>query len=369
MIDQAKLAIDVSALPIDVAELVRGMDLLFSDADQPPLPLAAQGMGTRSLSALLIFRAYVRSVLGNAGGAGTLSVAAFEEPEAHLHPQAQRSVLGLIERVPGQRLLSTHSPYVAGIADVFDIRVCRRDGGGTSVAWIAEQDASGNPTFTSQELSNLRRFVQLRHGEILFARAVGLYEGDTEDAALRIFANAHWTNGPDAVGVSLVNVGGAGNYKHIVIALEHLRIPWVIFSDGDQAGRRGLAAAGQALGRALDEHSPEIVLLPDSQDFEAYILANGYLPHAQKAIRRFFGATTLDKYRSRHGQPLSRDRGTRDYESQGWEQRLVHDFMDSTKGTYGAALAEEILAADRAPERVQSFFQRIDGLLTRARTV
>ena len=43
------------------------MDLLLTETGQKALPIAVQGMGTRSLSALLIFRAYVRSVLA-AGG-------------------------------------------------------------------------------------------------------------------------------------------------------------------------------------------------------------------------------------------------------------------------------------------------------------
>jgi hypothetical protein len=53
----------------------------------------------------------------------------------------------------------------------------------------------------------------------------------------------------------------------------------------------------------------------------------------------------------------------RDYASDGWEDRLVHDFMDRHKGTYGAALAEEIVAAGTLPARAKDFFARIDGRL------
>ncbi|MEZ4298900.1 MAG: AAA family ATPase [Polyangiaceae bacterium] len=362
------LNVKVSPLPEDVENLLRAMDLLLTETGQQELPIGVQGMGTRSLSALLIFRAYVRAVLATTPPPGTLSIAAFEEPEAHLHPHAQRAVLSVIEQIPGQRLISTHSPYIAAVADVHNIRLFRRERAGTTVAWVDETNsATGTPTFTREELVLLRRFVQRRHGEILFARAVGLFEGDTEDAALPIFARAFWPSGPDSKGVSLVNVGGSGNYKHLVILLEMLRIPWVILSDADQAGADGVSAAGKAINKTLDATASEVVFLPAGQDFEEYLLDEGFGEHAKRAIAAFFGSTALDDYKTNnHGQKLKKNRGVRDYSSNGWEQRLLQDFMDSNKGTYGAAFAEEIVADDgKIPTRVREFLTRIDAILTR----
>jgi putative ATP-dependent endonuclease of OLD family len=323
-------------------------------------------MGTRSLSALLIFRAYVKAILATASGAGTLSVAAFEEPEAHLHPQAQRSVLSVIQEIPGERIISTHSPFVAAIADIFDLRVFRRDSDGTKVSWLPDADATGASAFTGEQLSHLRRFVQQRHGEILFAKVVGLFEGDTEDAAIPVLARAHWPEGPDALGISLVNVGGSGNYKHIVTALNGLSIPWVVFSDGDQAAKDGVAAAGKAIGRALDDTCPDIVLLPGGQDFEAYLLSQGLRGQVEKAIEEFFGSTALEDFKLQYdGTKLPKNAGTRDYKSTGWEERLAHDFMDKHKGTYGMALGEGLAKSGLLPARVKDFFDRIDVRLGR----
>ena len=366
VIAHPQLDVEVSPLPLDVEDLLRAMDLLLTEVGQAPLPIALQGMGTRSLSALLIFRAYVRSILATASGAGTLSVAAFEEPEAHLHPHAQRSVLSAIQEIPGERVISTHSPFVAGIADVFDIRVFRRSTDGTKVSWLPEVDAAGAPAFTNEQLSHLRRFVQQRHGEVLFAKVVGLFEGDTEDAAIPVLARAHWPEGPDALGISLVNVGGSGNYKHIVTALTALSIPWVVFSDGDQAAKDGLAAAGKAIMRPLDDTSVEVVLLPGGQDFEAYLLAQGFRSQVERAIEQFFGPTALEEFRVRNeGTKLPKGAGLRDYQSSGWEERLVHDFMDRHKGTYGTALGEEVVKAGKAPPSVKDFFDRMDVVLGR----
>jgi putative ATP-dependent endonuclease of OLD family len=363
VIAHPQLDVEVAAVPLQVEDLLRTMDLLLTEAGQGPLPIAAQGMGTRSLAALLIFRAFVHSVVGEVDGAGTLSIAAFEEPEAHLHPQAQRAVLSAIGAIPGQRIVSTHSPYVAGAGDIFDIRVFRRTQDGARCFWVNEVDDTGSATFSGEQLSHLRRFVQLRHGEVLFARVVGLFEGDTEEAALPVLAGAHWKGGADAVGVSLVNVGGAGNYKHLLIALNGLNIPWVIFSDGDPAGTAGLAAAGKALGRTLDNKSPEVVLLPRNEDFEAYLLSEGLRVTIEGAIAQFFGATALADYKKLNNGQAKKGGGKRDYSSPNWEERLVHDFMDSHKGSYGAALAQELVKAASIPHAVADFFGRVDQVL------
>lgn len=364
VIAHPQLNVEVSPLPVEVEDLLRAMDLLLTETGQVPLPIAMQGMGTRSLSALLIFRAYVRAVLATATGAATLSVAAFEEPEAHLHPHAQRSVLSVIQDIPGEHIISTHSPFVAEIADVFDIRVFRRGDDGTKVSWLRETDATGARTFTNEQLAHLRRFVQQRHSEILFAKVVGLFEGDTEEAAIPVLACSHWPGGPDALGISLVNVGGSGNYKHIVTALSALSIPWIVFSDGDKAAKDGLAAAGKAIGRTLDDNSPEIVMLPGGHDFEAYLLSQGFRRQVERAIGRFFGPAALEDFKLQNeGKKLPKNAGTRDYKSAGWEERLAHDFMDRHKGTYGTALGEEIAGGGKLPVRVKDFFDRIDGAL------
>lgn len=364
VIGHPELDVEVSPVPADVDDLLRATDLLLSEAGQPALTIGAQGMGTRSLSALLIFRAYVRAILSTTRSPGTLSLAAFEEPEAHLHPQAQRAVLGVIQQIPGQRFISTHSPFVAAIADVYDIRLFRRGRDGTVVAWVDEINAlTGTPTFDAVGLVQVRRFVQQRHGEILFARVVALFEGDTEDAALRVFARSFWPTGPDALGISLINVAGSMNYKHLVTLLDALRVPWLIFSDGDRAGCEGVAAAGKAIGRVLDASSAEVLFLPNGNDFEAQLISEGFREHAERAFAGFFGSNALADYRARNDGQASRGGGVRDYSAAGWEERLVQDFMDSNKGTYGTALAEEIVADGKLPGPVRVFFERVDSRL------
>ncbi len=76
----------------------------FLDADGQPLPGRAktvaqliefQGEGTQSLAVLLLFRAFLRSQLSDLDPAAS-PITALEEPEAHLHPSAIRSLMGVV---------------------------------------------------------------------------------------------------------------------------------------------------------------------------------------------------------------------------------------------------------------------------------
>ena len=113
----------IEALPGRVEELARAVDVLLKAPGSAALPLRVQGMGSRSLAVVMVFQAFARLRLGADQDLTPLSVAAFEEPEAHLHPHPQRAMFHLIHGLPGQKLVSTHSPFVTQVADIFDIRV------------------------------------------------------------------------------------------------------------------------------------------------------------------------------------------------------------------------------------------------------
>jgi hypothetical protein len=45
--------------------------------------------------------------------------------------------------------------------------------------------------------------------------------------------------------------------------------------------------------------------------------------------------------------------------SQGWEDRLAKDFLDRNKGSFGAAFAEEVVAAGKHMSHMVSLFTKI----------
>ena len=202
--------------------------------------------------------------------------------------------------------------------------------------------------------------------EVLFAKAVGILEGQTEAAAFPIFARARWgERGANGKGVSLIYTAGAQTSQHIVPFLDALGIPWVIFCDGDDGGTKGLKALSAALNRNLDASSREVVLLPDGQAFEAYLLASGYVAQLVAAIDRHPDGP-LSGFMSRlQGKPRDKN-AIYDYTGADGQGLACLDFLLRNKVAMGTLVAEELVRpvppsqAPQLPPLVDEFFTRLD---------
>ena len=360
--------VGVAPLPVRLDDMGRSMDVLVTAPQSAPQPMRAQGLGARSLASVMTFHAFTRMRIGRQQVAAPLSVAAFEEPEAHLHPQAQRAMFELIAGLPGQKIISTHSPHVAKVANIASIRVMRRVGAQVSVAAINSRQ-SGRPQVSAEELLKVERYIQRENGELLFARAALLFEGPTEDAAMPVFARAHWGMDHGAQGISMVSAGGAAGFKHFAPILDDLGIPWLIFADGDQPGEQGVTHCGTAIGRVLDRNSQDVVLLPPGQDFESYLVQDGHLSAMVAAIGLLDGPTAFMTYRiTRHG-TLDANRRPRDYLSPTGEGSAAVAMCQDNKTKYARAIAEKITESRNAagdpviPTLVSEAFARLDRLL------
>lgn len=357
-----QLNVDIEALPRSLDDLIRAMDIMITSPDSAAFSVGSQGMGTRSLAALLVFRSYVNVIRSKLHAERLLSLSGFEEPEAHLHPQSQRAVFAILNQIGGQRVISTHSAHVASIADFHSYRLFRREGSSSTVRQVDRGAAK------SWDATLVTRFVQVQNPEIVFARVVVVVEGQTEAGALPVLARRWWApRGADGVGVSIVHTEGAGSSKHVLPFLAALGIPWIIFCDGDAAGQQGLKAASAAIGRALTVASPEVIQLPNGQAFEDYIISSGFGPEAAKAATRHHDGPLAD-YKVRMQNAKLRGGVPRDYVSAGWEDRVLRDFMISHKGDFSPLLADEIGKRPEVggepdfPPLLADLFRRIDKL-------
>lgn len=113
--------------------LSRAEIILRNEPELPWLPLRRQGQGIQSLSVIFLFQAFVDHLLGELYETGSEPLLALEEPETHLHPQAVRTLWRHVSGLPGQKIVTTHSPYFVQHVPFRDLRLVRLTPNGTAV--------------------------------------------------------------------------------------------------------------------------------------------------------------------------------------------------------------------------------------------
>jgi predicted ATPase len=178
-----------------------------------------------------------------------------EEPELMLTPHQQRHLYELLRRYAekNQVIYSTRSPAMLDAAHHDEIVRLDRHADGVSALRAARQ------LLTDEQRVRLTAEFDHERNEMFFATAVVLVEGNTERLALPlIFRRLGYD--PDALGISIVEVGGKGNLVLIARVLAELRIPHLIVFDSDR-GRTGARESDYIRSHA--GKAPVIELDPD----------------------------------------------------------------------------------------------------------
>jgi len=263
-------SVAITPLTRHLRDLSKGMDINFSTSGAQSFPLVRHGMGTRCLAALLIFRAYSVWRQQRRGRDRVHSMLALEEPEAHLHPQAQRAIFLHIEDTPGQRIISTHSPYIAGQAGISQFRHFNKNGATTEVSQI---DVS---KLEEEDIRKIKREVLNTRGALLYARVLILCSGETEEQALPIYAEAYLGMMPNSLGISTIGVGGDGKYLPFLHLASGLGIHWYICSDGEKKALKDIQSALNSIGIMDISSLKNIFVLPDYHKWVTSDVNNGH---------------------------------------------------------------------------------------------
>ena len=323
--------ISINAVPIKTWDLLsKAQVVLNNGSSNMDFPLEKHGQGTQSVTAILLFKAYISILLKEISSNSAEAILSLEEPEAHLHPQAIRALQKSIEEMSCQKIITTHSPYFIQNSDLRNIRYIKKENGITSVLGIYDhisfsvkvindglkkvckafaesiqldetsrivtiskpinktiagslkgcckdyvEDIDGilakaGLIFDNLELCNLNMYIQRNRGDILFARKWFLYEGQSEDVIIPYFAKKLGKDF-DEHGINGIIYRSNGSAGAFIKLAKVLDIKWVLLGDNDDQGKR---TKNEVLSCGYEEEDiKESLLLTQSRDFE-HELAN-----------------------------------------------------------------------------------------------
>lgn len=300
-------SVDLRLVPLKSWDLLSKAEIILrNEPDWPWLPLHRHGQGVQSLSVIFLFQAFVDHLLAELYEPESVPVLALEEPETHLHPQAARTLWAHVSVLPGQKIITTHSPYFVQHVPFRALRLVRLTANGTEISWLPPNFSATLPHVPAldgvvagsgglllydrptQTLTVLGTLPENLYRDLLTAygthpdRAVIqgvlrdlkdrsiLFMSDEELSALETFARRirgeiffarRWliVEGQaeylivhalgraigydlDEHGVSVIDAMNNGHPATFAALARALSIPWLAVLDGDQAGQQYVQA-------------------------------------------------------------------------------------------------------------------------------
>lgn len=231
------------------------LQLLLRKADSRALQLAMAGMAAMLLNAR-----------GNRElEEGARPIMILEDPESRLHPTMLSLAWGLLEQLPGQKLLTTNSGDLLSSLPLNQIRRLLR----------RQQDILchqlGGERYSSDDLRKIAFHVRINRPMSMFARCWLLVEGETEIWLLSELAQVCGYS-LRAEGVRIIEFAQCGQAPLIKVARD-FGIEWHLLTDGDEAGAK-YASSARSLLKGERERD-RITQLP-APDIEHYLYHNGF---------------------------------------------------------------------------------------------
>jgi putative ATP-dependent endonuclease of OLD family len=330
----------------------------------------------------------------------TEAILAIEEPEAHLHPHASRSLAKNLHEIKGQKIISSHSPYFIQEIPFKDIRLFRRIGNSIKVLHLKEKFSIEIPAndklnkfckdhapkyfhdgislltvygkideseykkllrccinqsnedeiakkvkklfeesqsfIPDEDIPPLQTYIKRIRGEILFAKSWLLCEGQSECYLLPYFAEL--LGRPlDEFGISLIDFKNNGSAGSFPAVARVFEIPWIMICDTDPAGE-GYKTEVKKRGFSDVEIQMRIKSYPETGlDIESFLIKNGFLPEYLELI-------------ASRNKSISRSSG-----DEGYEKEIV-DIIQKDKLGYMLDLIDLLKRKGMDSSRIPPFF-------------
>jgi len=367
--------IELTPFTKKIRDLNKGLTIYYG-TQQDSFPMEHHGMGTRSWSSLLTLKAFIKFLELNAEDKPFFPILAIEEPESHLHPNAQKQLYSQINNITGQKIISTHSPYVVGASQLSEIRNFYKNE-------MVECGKIELSTLDPEDIRKLERQVISSRGEIFFSKCLVLFEGETEEQALPLWLEKYFSKSSIELGVDFVGVGGYGNYLPFMRLAESLKIPWIILSDGEREVIKSVKKSVKKLYNLedidLDSHD-NIFVLDNEADFEKYLIDNEFVEEVELAFKKLYTDDYLsEQFNNKNGTSKGRSKTSeicttcnqniyqdniRNYIGEQGYSDFLYDIMVSQKTKFAPFIAQEIVTSEKElPPKVISLFEKIKFIL------
>jgi len=373
-------SVEIEPLTRKLSDLNRGMDIVMKDGGAN-FSISQNGHGTRSWISFLTLSAFVENqsnkIKDEDEEAEQYAMLTMEEPEAHLHPQAQRQLFAQMQDFTGQKIISTHSPSIIAQSILADAVYFYKENGRTIAKRYKALDGT-EPVDDNMDEYILREVINTR-ADILFSSAVILCEGITEELALPIFFHKHFGCAPFAHGVSIVNIGGAGKYLPYLTLLKNFNIPWAIFSDGESDAITAVSSAVTTVFNVDYTVCSNVVILDDGQEYETYLINEGYGEAMIEAICEYeededYLSNYMARMQGQHRKPkiaeklgLERTDIVRNYDGEAGRNIALKEMCLGGKTIYALPVAKKIVlhtdVNKRIPTKIKSLFDELKNML------
>lgn len=221
----------LEAVPTRIFDLAGKILVHLRSQQGAKLPLYRHGEGTQNLAVLMLFQAFTALTLSEIYAPESTPLLTMEEPEAHLHPTAIRSMGILLQELAGQKIITSHSGDLISRVPITSLRRLYKHQGKIKVGHV------GNDLLDAREQQDIDYHIRMNKGHYLFSKCWLLVEGQSDFYIIqRLFEYLGYS--PDEYSLSILEMSQVYQKGEAFFKIANaLGIQWFLMVDGDTAGK------------------------------------------------------------------------------------------------------------------------------------